>query len=216
MTTTGAPTLTDAKRRVIERLKRAGPATAGALAKELALTDVAVRQHLAALEEHGLVDQRASRPTGPGRPAVTWSLTPLANDLFPDRHADLTVDLIAATREAMGDEGLQRVIETRTADQLRGYRKVVGGSRKRLRDRVDALARQRTAEGYMAEVVDDDSGLFLVENHCPICDAARACVGFCRSELELFQMALGDDVLVERTEHLLSGDRRCVYRISRR
>ena len=214
--TATTPTLTDAKRRVIERLKRAGPATAGALAKELALTDVAVRQHLAALEEHGLVDQRTSKPTGPGRPAVTWSLTPLANDLFPDRHADLTVDLIAATREAMGDEGLQRVIEARTADQLRGYRKVVGGKRQRLRDRVEALARQRTAEGYMAEVVVEGGGLFLVENHCPICDAARACVGFCRSELELFQQALGDDVIVERTEHLLSGDRRCVYRISPR
>jgi len=213
--TTGAPTLTDAKRRVLERLKRAGPATAGALAEELGLTDVAVRQHLAALQEHGLVGQRTSRPRGPGRPAVTWSLTPLANDLFPDRHADLTVELIEATRQAVGDEGLQRVIAARTAEQLSAYEKSIG-RRKRVRDRVEALARQRTAEGYMAEVVEDAGGLFLVENHCPICDAARACVGFCRSELELFQQALGDDVTVERTEHLLSGDRRCVYRISRR
>src|SRR5947199_509176 len=108
--TPGAPTLPDAKRRVLERLKRAGPATARALAEELALTDVAVRQHLAALEEQGLVDQQTSKPTGPGRAAVTWWLTPLADDLFPDRHADLTVDRIAATRRAIGDAGLERVI----------------------------------------------------------------------------------------------------------
>ena len=76
------PTLTDAKRRVLERLKRAGPATARALAKKLSLTDVAVRQHLAALEEHGLVDQQTSKPTGPAsepaKPPAAEPSTPAA------------------------------------------------------------------------------------------------------------------------------------------
>jgi predicted ArsR family transcriptional regulator len=52
-----------------------------------------------------------------------------------------------------------------------------------------------------------------VEHHCPIADAARACSGFCSSELELFRAVLGDDVVVERTQHLLAGDQRCAYRI---
>jgi hypothetical protein len=38
----------------------------------------------------------------------------------------------------------------------------------------------------------------------------------CRTELELFQEALGDDVTVTRTQHVLSGDLRCAYRISPR
>ena len=61
-----------------------------------------------------------------------------------------------------------------------------------------------------------DGALLLVENHCPICVAAKACQGFCRSELALFRETLGDKVSVERHEHIVSGARRCVYKISER
>jgi predicted ArsR family transcriptional regulator len=58
--------------------------------------------------------------------------------------------------------------------------------------------------------------MVLVEHHCPICEAAGACPGLCRTELELFREALGDDVTVERTQHLLGGDTRCAYRVTKR
>jgi predicted ArsR family transcriptional regulator len=42
----------------------------------------------------------------------------------------------------------------------------------------------------MAEVkTQADGSCLLIENHCPICAAAEACQGFCRSELEVFQAA---------------------------
>ena len=85
-----------------------------------------------------------------------------------------------------------------------------------LEKRVRALAAQRTAEGYMADVHRDGDGVVLVEHHCPICDAAKSCLGFCNAELRLFSEALGDDVTVERTEHLLAEGRRCTYRIEPR
>ncbi len=82
--------------------------------------------------------------------------------------------------------------------------------------RVEALARQRSAEGYMAEVEQAAAGAFvLVEHHCPICDAATACQGLCRAELTVFRRSLGDGVRVERTRHLLSEGGRCAYRISK-
>ena len=59
----------------------------------------------------------------------------------------------------------------------------------------------------------DDGSVLLVENHCPICAAATACQNFCRSELAIFQRVLGDDCTVARSEYLLEGGRRCVYRI---
>ena len=78
-------------------------------------------------------------------------------------------------------------------------------------------ARIRREEGYMAEWTRaEDGALLLVENHCPICAAARTCQGLCRDELSLFREILGDDVEVERTEHLLSGARRCAYRVAPR
>jgi predicted ArsR family transcriptional regulator len=206
--------LGDSKRKLVERLKRAD-ATPAELAVGLGLTEAAVRQHLDALERSGFVTRTMRPPVGRGRPANVWALTDLARDLFPDHHDDLTVDLLAALRRALGDEGLDRVIAARTEAQLAAYRQQIPASAP-VRARVDALARIRTDEGYLAEVVEDDEGLLLVEHHCPICVAASACQNLCRSELDVFRAALGDDVHVERTQHLLAGDRRCAYRVTTR
>ena len=58
---------------------------------------------------------------------------------------------------------------------------------------------------------EPDGSLLLVENHCPICAAATACQGFCRAELDVFRAVLGPAATVERTEHIVTGGRRCSY-----
>lgn len=66
----------------------------------------------------------------------------------------------------------------------------------------------------MAEVHAAKNGAFLlVENHCPICAAATACKGFCATELDLFRAVFGPRVEVARVEHIVSGARRCAYRV---
>lgn len=210
-----AGTVSGGRRRVAEQLKRAGPSTACQLAAELGITESAVRQHLDALAAHGLVDRRSRPPAGRGRPATIWLLTDLARDLFPDRHADLTVELLDALGTELGADAVDAVIAARESAQLARYRSCVpsGGP---VEARVAALARARTAEGYMAETRGSGNRVELIEHHCPICDAASACRNFCRSELAIFTEVLGDDVTVERTRHLLSGDERCAYVIERR
>lgn len=207
--------VSEAKRRLLDRLKLGTATTAGDLARGLGLTDVAVRQHLLTLEQHGLVLQQPTAPQGRGRPAVMWSLTDLAQSLFPERHAELTVGLIEATRQAVGEEGLGKILDVRAQRQTESYRKTLPPESAPLGKRVEALAVQRTAEGYMAQVFREANGVYvLIEHHCPICDAAKCCLGLCTAELDVFRRVLGPDVSVERTEHLLSGDHRCVYRIS--
>ena len=208
--------LSDAKRRIVDILKTGGPMTTARLAAALDVTNVAIRQHLAALETLGLVQQQQSPAAGRGRPSLVWSLTESAARLFPDNHGALTVELIAATRNALGEQGLDQVIDARAEDQISRYRSLMPGGRASLKARVEALAEQRTREGYMADVQQERAGEYLlIENHCPICEAAETCTGLCRSELEVFQDVLGPEFRVERTEHLLSGDRRCAYRIAR-
>jgi predicted ArsR family transcriptional regulator len=210
------PPLGTTKRAIVDRLTRVGAATVPELADALDLTAAGVRQHVDALATNGLVEPRTRGPHGRGRPATEWRLTDLAADLFPDRHDDLTVGLIDALRASLGEDGLQRVIDERARVQLGEYRGAIP-SEGSIVKRVNALARQRTAEGYLAEVVrDDDGSVVLVEHHCPICTAASACQGLCRSELDLFRAALGDDVDVERTQHLMAGDARCAYRVTPR
>jgi predicted ArsR family transcriptional regulator len=202
------------KRRIVERLKRADAKVAD-LSAALGMTEAGVRQHLDALADHGLVVSRTAPAEGRGRPPTVWALTDLAEDLFPDRHDDLTVELITAVRTALGDQGLAKVIDARGDVQRATYERALP-KRGTLRARVDALARIRTEEGYVAEVVDDPDGeaVLLIEHHCPICTAAASCPGLCGSELALFRDVLGPNVSVERTQHIIAGDRRCTYRIT--
>jgi predicted ArsR family transcriptional regulator len=209
--------LSDAKRRILDRLKVVEHATAPELAELFGLTDTAVRQHLEVLEELELVERSPSEPKGRGRPPARWRLAPAANALFPDHHAELAVDLLSAIRTAHGQSGLDRVLDARFAGQLATYREVLPDPETAsVRVRVRRLADIRSAEGYLAEAVSDGDAMVLVEHHCPICEAAGSCPGLCRAELDLFRAALGDDVTVERTQHLLSGDARCAYRVTKR
>jgi len=204
--------LSDAKRRIIEALKRADSATALELAETFSTSTTAVRQHLDALEQAGLVERFEGPIIGRGRPAIHWRTTALSRELFPDRHGELTVELIESIRSSLGEEALDRVIDQRSSEQLAAYKAALPAGTVPVR--VRALADRRTAEGYLAEVVDADGDLLLIEHHCPICTAATACQGLCRSELEVFRAALGDEVTVTREQHLLGGDTRCAYRIS--
>jgi len=125
----------------------------------------------------------------------------------------LSVALIDSVKDAFGEEGLERVLTSRCARQRSDYGKRIkpGDS---LQRKLQELATVRTEEGYMAEIRKEDDGSFLlVENHCPICAAANACQGFCATELDLFRSVLGPGVSVERAEHIIKGDSRCVYRV---
>jgi predicted ArsR family transcriptional regulator len=191
-------------------IKTRGPQTAQQLAALLDLTSMGARKQLEAWQDKGQVtyEDVADKP---GRPARRWLLTEAGHARFPDRHAELTVQLIDQVRTLFGDAGLDKLIDAREQSSERDYRRHLAGSRT-LPERVQALMQARTAEGYMAAIeTQQDGSLLLVENHCPICAAARLCQKFCRSELELFQRVLGPDCSVGRVEHMLAGARRCVY-----
>jgi len=204
--------ISDTKHRIVERLKRVESATATDLASEFGLTDTALRQHLDALEAAGMVSRSKEEPTGRGRPPVHWQLAPGAAGSFPDRHGELSVDLIGSVRSALGDDALDRVIAARSDRQAASYSTALADASD-LTERVRRLADIRSDEGYLAEMREDGDGFLLIEHHCPIRDAAVACGALCQAELEVFQRSLGPDVTVRRTQHVMNGDRRCAYRV---
>lgn len=203
-----------ARSRLLDLVKRQGPVTADDLAAKLGVTAMAVRQHLYGLAEDGLV-AHVEETRGVGRPVKLWRATTDANAQFADSHAALAVDLIGQMKKTFGDEGVDKLLKLRTAEQEKTYRAKTDAART-LKAKLDALAKIRNAEGYMAEVrKDEETGHWMfVENHCPICAAARLCQGLCREELALFHRVLGKDVKVERLSHILAGAGRCAYRVS--
>jgi len=200
------------RRAIVHLLKTEGPFTSSQLAERLDVTAMAVRQHLYALASERLVTVE-EHPVPIGRPAKHWQLTREADRLFPDAYAELNLSLIAAMGDAFGEKGLKRILESRFARQRAAYGERITPSAS-LKQKLQQLARVRSEEGYMAEVnVGEDGSFLFVENHCPICAAATVCQGFCTSELDLFRSILGPDVQIEREEHIISGSRRCAYRV---
>jgi predicted ArsR family transcriptional regulator len=203
------------KDQILHLLKMQGAQTAAALAEQLQVSPMAIRQHLQALKaEQWVMYREERRPLG--RPVKLWQLTNQAIDRFPDRHADLMVDLLRNVETIFGSDGLERLITERSRRQMQIYQERIAELTvsKDWQEQVKTIAHLRTQEGYMAEVVEQpDHSLLLIENHCPICSAAKTCQKLCRAELDVFRAVLGSTITIERIEHILQGDRRCAYRI---
>jgi len=196
---------------ILERLKREGEQPASALGEALGVTPMAVRLHLYELEAEGLVAAR-SEPRGRGRPTKLWALTEDAARIFPDAHQGLAVEMIKSVEQIFGANGLAKVIDRHGNVQRASYGKLLGGA-KTIGDHINRLAEARSSEGYMAEAKKDGRDWLLIENHCPICSAAKTCTGLCANELKVFSDVLGPDVTVVREEHIIQGARRCAYRV---
>jgi predicted ArsR family transcriptional regulator len=198
--------------RILNLLKVQGPLSTATIAGELEITVEAARQQIQKLLSSGLIEGRQAAQTGPGRPSQSWGLTEAGNARFPDTHPQLTVQLLGSIRQLFGEAGLEKLIDQRAIETRASYLAALKPI-KGIKARLAKLAEIRSAEGYMAELQKDGRDWLLLENHCPICAAARTCQGFCRTELQLFAEIVGEDGAVEREEHVLAGARRCAYRI---
>ena len=128
--------------------------------------------------------------------------------------ARIAFGLLEATRTALGETGLRKVLAALSRQHAQAYGRMIP-ARAPLSRRLAALAEIRNEEGYMTELRRlQDGSHVLIENHCAICAAAKACPGLTQAELDTFCTVLGPAAVVSRTEHLLAGGRRCLYRVA--
>src|SRR5437773_2175308 len=106
--------------RILLALKTRGPLTTAELGTILRVSGEAARQQLVRLEAEGLVEGRREGG-GLGRPRQSWSLTPVAQQRFPDTHPELTVQLIRSIERTLGAPALDRVIDGRQEEQRKSY-----------------------------------------------------------------------------------------------
>jgi predicted ArsR family transcriptional regulator len=167
----------------------------------------AVRQQLVALQREGLVERRLERRKR-GRPTHLFALTTKAEALFPNAYGPFALAILRQIRETDGAGKVETLLRKRTRTLAAAYRKRLTG--KSLGDKVQELVRIRDEEGYMAGV----RARGLVEHHCPIAAIAREFPLVCQMEKALFEAVLG--MKLDRTEHLASGGRACVYAPAKR
>lgn len=197
--------------KILYLLKTSGPMTAKDLADKLNMTPMGARQHLLQMQKKQWVTS-FHQAEKVGRPNQYWNLTSKAQNQFPDTHEVLTTNLLESTRQVFGEEGLLKVIKHRE-QTIREHYKTQLDPLKSISEKLDVLAKMRSKEGYMAAWYKEAEDYFFTENHCPICAAAKECQQLCSSELDVLQDCFQGWGHVTREQHMLSGERRCLYRI---
>jgi DeoR family transcriptional regulator, suf operon transcriptional repressor len=209
-------------------LKKAQPLTAQELGEQFGLTANALRRHLKALEEDGLVRyQRDVR--GVGAPVYAFSLTTAGEALFPRSYVQVLANALDALRSQTGDKAVEAVLEAewrRLADEAGPVLEALP-----LDERVPLVAELLTAKGYMAEAVrvertveQDASGVDVLSeieatptltlriHNCAVREIAERFPEACAVEAKFVERLLG--VPLVRNAHRLGGCGHCEYGVS--
>ncbi len=198
---------------ILTLLRKRGSLTALLISEKLGITKEGARKHLLNLSDKDLV-KATLKSEGVGRPSTYYSLTEKGLSHFPNTHADISVQLIKSVKKLLGNNALDLLVKDREADIYNRYSNDIKDAQS-LDEKLDIITNTRTREGYMAEWTKNDDTYYLIENHCPIANAARECNGFCHSELRNFRLLLGKEYSVEREEYIINADNRCIYRIEK-
>lgn len=203
------------RRAVLFAVRHFGDADVEQVADELDITVSGARQHLTALVEQGLLatGERPRTPGARGRPQLTYHVTELGDGLFPKAYGALTNELLGYLGDDDADTVDRLFARRRETRVTRAAQRLA--TKRSLRARVDELARILDEDGYVAtaEHLDRDRHR-IVEHNCAIAAVARRYGQACTSEID-FIRALLPDAAVNRTQHMIAGDRHCGYLITR-
>lgn len=197
-------------------LLRGGPRPVAELAERLALTEPAVRRHLAALESDGLVESQTVRREGPGRPAARYALSERGRRLYPDRSAEIANELLDELEAEHGRAALLAFLRKRQARQAERYSDALAGIDDPA-ERAARLAELLSDDGFLAEssalpAPDGTTLLQLSQGHCAISDVAAAHPELCAYEAALFRDLLGGRL--SRRKTIAGGAGTCVCTIT--
>lgn len=189
-----------------------GPQTAADLARHLGFTPTAVRRHLAALVERGVLETREQRIYGSrsrGRPAKVFVLTDAGRAEFYQAYDQLAIQALEFLAQTAGPQAVTDFAERRVADVRRRFHELRAAEPELAP--LEALSQSLSADGYVATTQPVRSGDQLCQHHCPVAHVAEQFPQLCQVETDLFADLLG--VHVQRLATIAHGDGVCTTHI---
>ncbi|HET9031471.1 MAG TPA: HTH domain-containing protein [Dokdonella sp.] len=186
--------------------------TVDELSRKLEVTRNAVRQHLASLENDGLIEPGISRPSG-GRPEQLYVLSDKGMEIFPRQYSWFAELVIDSIRDEAGEgelnERLGRMGE-RIADKLLAQNAEESDPQKK----VEKLAEIMQQMGYNtggASVVD---GQPVIEaDNCVFHNLAMKNPDICRFDLAMMSKFTGSKI--DHQECMALGGNVCRFKFSK-
>jgi predicted ArsR family transcriptional regulator len=176
--------------KILERLQTR-EWTVNEIAKELRLTDNAVRAHLASLERDRLVTQSGMKP-GVRKPHTTYALGPEAEHLFPKAYGRLVSLLMSIFSRHIkpGDlrAGMRAAGRALAREHLGEFK---GKTREQ---RIDAALRILKELGGAATFREEDGRHFIYGKGCPIAAATANHPEACLLAESLLTTVIGSPV----------------------
>lgn len=176
---------------ILLMLRREGR-TVDELAQALALTDNAVRAHLATLERDGLVRQHGAR-RGSGKPSFLYELTPEADYLFPKPYGQVLNELLGILDERMGTEALEAMLRAVGQRISARWNMPEGDRRTRVQAAIDVL----NELGGMAELEEQEDAYCIRGYSCPLAALVPGHPAICHLAESLLAELIGAPVREE-------------------
>ena len=181
------------------------------LAMAIGVTRTAVRQHLAALSQEGLVTPAGERATG-GRPQRLFVLTREGREAFPRRYSWFAQLLIEAIAKEHGASGL-RIRLGRIASAVVGQLRQGVAEKDSRRQRVGKVSKLMDELGYDARTGKDIAGAPTIEaDNCVFHELAMKNPEVCQFDLSLLSGLTGSKV--ELDECMARGGHVCRFRFT--
>lgn len=199
--------LGDRQKQLLQRLiKNKAGMTVDGLSRDLKITRNAVRQHLAALENDGLVALGSTRPSG-GRPQQLYVLTEKGKEVFPRHYSWFAQLAVESVRLEHGPEGLHKrlgAMGTGVGAQLRSQNPGL----KTRAQKVERLAVVMDQLGYNAR--NADKAPVIEADNCVFHELAMKNPEICRFDLAM--MGAFTDSKVEHQECMARGGNVCRFK----
>lgn len=150
-------------------LLRGTERTVDELAKELGLTDNAVRSHLFMLERDGLVRQ-SGMIKGFRKPHFAYTLTNESEHLFPKPYDALFNQLLDSLKNRLSKKALREILREVGQKIARSKTAALSGKTD-LNSRLETALKTLEELGGQAELTKDENGAVISSSGCPLAAA---------------------------------------------
>jgi len=203
----------DARRELLQIIKRKGGLSVDEAVDTLGMARTTVREHLLQLMEKGLLTRTPERE-GRGRPSHRYELSRKAEGLFPSRDGELLGQLLRFLRDRGDDDLVQIFFEEYWAQRTRDVKARLRDARTGdLDETLDVLASILEEEGFMPDIDRQERTITIRECNCPFPESVKQTKIPCRLEHAFFENLFETDL--ERVSYIPEGNPACTYTLSR-
>jgi predicted ArsR family transcriptional regulator len=194
--------------KIVSELRRRGSASATDLARSFGLSPNAVRQQLMVLERDGLVAETPVR-RGPTKPTYEFSLTPDADNLFPQAYDKMLTAVLHELRTQFGTVAVERVFDGLSRRAIERARLSVTATDPE--QKVAQLTEMVRRRGVVAEYSLIEDGFALHEHSCPYSSTAKEHPEVCQVIHHVIDETIGGEHV--QTESLAHGGKECRFEL---